>query len=128
MKKMLKLSPVLFLSVILVGCASTITNLTPSRQPRNATGCYPVEVAWDTREQAVRWATLQPVVVVDFGTFPMRPTLGMSNRWEAVIRVPSDKNVVPYHIRFDYDYNTFGKPQKSSRLSPGYRLEILDNK
>ena len=128
MKKMLKLSPLLLLSVVLAGCSSTITNLTPSKQLRNASGCYPVEVAWDTSEQTVRSATLQPVVVVEFATFPMRPTLGMKNRWEAVIRVPPDKTVVPYHIRFDYDYNSFGKPQKSSRLSPGYRLEILDSK
>ena len=128
MNKMFKLSPLLLLSVFLAGCSSTVTNLTPSKQPRNAAGHYPVEVAWDTREQTVRPATLHPFVVVGFESYPMRPTLGMKNRWETVIPVPPDKNAVAYHIRFDYDYNAFGKPQKGSRLSPGYKLEVLDNK
>ena len=123
---MLRLSPLWLVTVLLAGCTSTITNLTPSKQVRNASGMYPVAVEWDTRQQSVRASTLTPYVVVGFESYPMRSTLGMHNRWETVIPVPPDKSVVPYHIRFDYEYNSFGKPEKSSRLSGGYRLEIVE--
>lgn len=126
MSKMTQLFPLVLLAGMLVGCSSTITNLTPSKMPRNASGMYPVEVAWDSRQQTLKTSTLQPVVQVDFQQYPMRPTLGMKNRWETVIPVPPDKNSVNYQIRFDYDYNTFGRPQKNSRLSSGYRLDITD--
>ena len=125
MFKIVRLLPLL--SLLLTGCVhSTITNLTPSRQPRNATGVYPVEVAWDTHQQTVRQETLTPMVVVDFDFFPMRRTVGITNRWEALIPVPAAKNGLNYHFKFDYDYNKFGGPQKSSKLSRGYKLDIVD--
>ncbi|MBI5383987.1 MAG: hypothetical protein HZA90_04800 [Verrucomicrobia bacterium] len=126
MSKMIRLVPLLGLIVWCAGCASTITNLTPSKQTRSATGMYPVEMAWNTRQQTLRPTTLQPYVVVEFQSFPMRPTLGMSNRWETVVAIPGGRNSVNYHFRVDYEYNQFGRPQRSSKLSPGYRLEILD--
>ena len=126
MSNMIRFSALVLLSVLLVGCASTITNLTPSKQPRNATGLYPIEAAWDTRQQTVRPSSLQPYVVAGFESYPMRPTAGVKNRWETLIPVAPNVNTVPYHIRFDYKYNTFGKPKESSRLSPGYELQIID--
>jgi hypothetical protein len=126
MSKMFKWGPVMLLGVLLAGCTSTITNLTPSKQPRNTAGLYPVEVAWDTREQVVRPESLTPYVVVDFESYKMQPTLGMKNRWEAQIPVPADRTVVPYHFRVDYEYNSYGKPKPGSKLSQGYKLEITD--
>ena len=113
-------------SVLMAGCQSTITNLTPTKQSRNSTGLYPVEVAWTTRQQTVRPQTLQPYVMVEFESYPMRRTLGMTNRWETVIPVPPGKNSVGYYFRFNYEYNRFGAPGQDSKLSRGYRLDILD--
>jgi hypothetical protein len=112
--------------MLLAGCSTTITNLTVTRQPRNSTGMYPVEAAWDSTQSTVRLDSIKPYVVVDFNSYPMRPTLGMSNRWETVIPVPPGKNTILYHIRFDFEYNRFGRPGKDSKLSSGYRLDILD--
>jgi hypothetical protein len=126
MSRMLKRLPWLLLTVMLAGCASTITNLTPTTASRNASGMYPIEVAWDTQDETVRPNSLKPYVVQDFETYPMRPTLGISNRWETVILIPTNQSFVTYHIRFDYEYNAWGRPRKNSKLSPGYRLEILD--
>jgi hypothetical protein len=126
MNKMLKLGPVLLLGALLAGCTSTITNLTPSRQARNASGLYPIEVAWDSREQVVRPESLTPYVVVEFESYKMHPTLGMKNRWETAIPVPAGQTVIPYHFRVDYEYNSYGKPKPSSKLSQGYKLEITD--
>ena len=126
MRKCFTLFLLACLILLAAGCASTITNLTPSHQPRNASGMYPIEAAWDTRQQSVRAHTIKPYVLVDFESYPMRPTLGISNRWETVVPVPADQKSINYHFKFDYEYNAMGKPEKGSKLSPGYKLDILD--
>jgi hypothetical protein len=114
-------------AVVLSGCTtSRVTNLTTTRHPRNATGLYPVEFVWDTSQQTVIEGSIKPYVVVGYDFYPMRPSLGISNRWETVIPVPADKNSVFYHFKVDYQYRTFGKPEKSSKLSPSYRMDIVD--
>lgn len=115
------------LAVVLTGCASSrIVNLTPTRQPRNATGLYPVEFAWDSNQQTIIEGSTKPYVVIGFDFYPMRPALNIRNRWETVIPVPPDKNTVFYHFKVDYEYRAIGKPEKSSKLSPSYRLDIVD--
>jgi hypothetical protein len=115
----------LLCAVVLTGCTSSrITNLTPTRQPRNATGVYPVELAWDSNQQSIIESSLKPFVVVGFDFYPMRPALNIKNRWETVIPVPADKNTVIYHFKVDYEYRAMGKGEKSSKLSPEYRLDI----
>src|ERR1041384_6294516 len=114
-------------ALVLAGCASSrITSLTVTRQPRNPTGMYPVEFAWDSNQQTLIAGSVKPYVVVGFDFYPMRPSLGISNRWETVIPVPADKNSITYHFKVDYQYRAFGKPAKSSKLSPSYRLDITD--
>lgn len=115
------------LAVFVGGCAtSMVTNLTPTRQPRNATGMYPVEFKWDSSQQTQIPTSIKPYVVVGTEFYPMRPSIGISNRWETVIPIGPDKTSVVYHFKVDYEYRTFGKPEKSSRLSPSYKLEIID--
>jgi hypothetical protein len=126
MKKMLKWSLLLLWVALLAGCASTITNLTVSRLPRTPTGMYPIEVDWDSQQTSVRPETVQPYVVIGFESYKMRPVLGMQRRWETVVPVPADKNVISYFIRFDYEYHQMGKSHKTSQLSHGYTLEIMD--
>ena len=118
-------------ALVLSGCAtSRITNLTPTRQPRNASGVYPIEFVWDSNETAVIDSSIKPVVIVDMASgsdvYPMRPALNIANRWETVIPAGADKTKVIYRFRVDYEYRTFGKPEKDSRLSQDYRLDIID--
>lgn len=115
-------------ALLLAGCVtSQITNLTTTRQPRNASGVYPIEFVWDSEQQTIIPGSLKPYVVINFEFFPMRPALGISNRWETVIPVTADKNSVVYHFKVDYEYRTFGTPQKSSKLSGmDYKLTIVD--
>jgi hypothetical protein len=126
MSSTFKFSCLIALSVLLVGCTTTITNLSVTKQPRNPTGMYPVEVEWDSTQSTVRMDSIKPFVVLDLNSYPMRPTIGMSNRWETVIPVPPGKATVFYHIRFEYEYNRFGQPGKNSTRSGDYRLDILD--
>jgi len=119
--------PVLLAPLLLAGCATTLTNLTPLRQVRNDNNLYPVEVAFTSRQQSLRWETIQPSVNIGKEFYPMRPTLLMTNRWEALLPVPAGKNVVQYRYKFDFKYNAMGKPpQNDSALSPQYTLRILE--
>ena len=126
MRTFMRFLPVALLALGLAGCATTITNLTPSQQPRNANGLYPVAVAWETRQATIRPQTLTPYVVVGDNAYPLQATPFMSNRWEAVIPVPAEERFAHYHFKIDFEYSRMGKPGKSSMLSQDYTLRILD--
>lgn len=115
------------LSLVLTGCVSSrVTSLTTTRQPRNPAGVYPIEMAWDSNQQALIDGSVKPYVVIGFDQYPMRPALDIKNRFETVVPISADKNTVVYHFKVDYEYRDFGKPSKSSRLSSSYRLDITD--
>jgi len=122
-KKSLILLPVLLL---LAGCAATGTNLSAQRQLRNASNLYPVEVLFDSRQQALRWDSVTATIIVGKDSYPMRRTHLMNNRWEGLISVPAGVNSVSYHYKFDYLYNDFGGPKPASASSRTYTLQILD--
>jgi hypothetical protein len=106
------------------GCASVITNLTPSTLPRNPTGQYLVEMKLDTRQQTMRAETVTPLVVTGFNEYKMRPTPKMVNRWETYIPVATNENLVYYRFKVDYEYNRFGQPGPGSIRSEDYKLTI----
>ena len=112
--------------LLLAGCASTITNISAQRQIRNATNLYPLEVSLDSRQQALKWDTIQASVIVGTESYPMRPVKYMQNRWETVIPVPANVNSVTYHYKFDYQVNEFGGPKKGSASSHSYKLLIVE--
>jgi hypothetical protein len=115
------------LPLCLAGCASSlITNLTPTQQPRNPTGLYPIEMAWATSQQTLRGQTLKPIVVVGFDTYPMQPTLRANDRWEALVPIPAGTNAISYHFKVDYDYSKMGKVGQGSKTSDEYRLFITE--
>jgi hypothetical protein len=114
-------------ALVLSGCVtSQITNLTATRLPRNASGVYPVEFAWDSSQQSIIESSIKPSVIIGTDVYPMRPALSIANRWETVIPIPADKNFTVYHFKVDYQYRDFGRVEKSSRLSNSYRLDIVD--
>jgi hypothetical protein len=121
---MKKLLPLVWLPLVLAGCATTFTNLTPLQQPRNANNLYAVEVAFNSRQQTLRWETIQPQVVVGKDFYPMHPTPLMKNRWEALIPVPAGAGLVHYQYKFEFEYNALGKPKADSANSPTYTLKI----
>jgi len=118
----------LIVPMLLAGCRATFTNLTPEQQSRNTNNLYTVEVALDSRQQTMRWDSIKPQIVVGSDFYPMRPTLLMTNRWEGLVPVPHNTNLVHYRYKFDYNYNAMGKPKPDSALSPEYTLRILENK
>jgi len=125
LKKFLPWLPVL----LLAGCSTTatFTRMTPSEQPRNADNLYPVEVAFNSQQQSIRWDSIHPYVIVHGQSFPMRPVAIVQNRWEGLVPVPPAASEVTYRFKFDYLYNTFGAdPQPDSSWSPIYSLKVLD--
>jgi hypothetical protein len=118
--------PLLALSLLLTGCATQLTNLTPQQQVRNTNNLYSVEVAFNTRQQTVRWQSIQPKIIVGTESYDMRPTPYMTNRWEGLIPVPPETSIIHYHYRFDFRYNRMGNPGNDNAISPDYTLRILD--
>ena len=123
LKRMLS---VVFASLLLVGCTSTFTNLTPTHQTRNPNNLYPVEVAMNSRQQTLRWDSIHPQIIVANESYPMRATKLMTNRWEGLVPVPPGTSLVHYRYKFDFDYNAFGKPKPDSAMSPEYTLRISE--
>ena len=124
MKKTLMLLPLL---LMLAGCSSLSTNLSAQRQLRNANNLYPVEVSFDSRQQSLRWDSIQVSVMVGKESYPMRRTHLMNNRWEGLVPVPAGEKSVSYFYKFNYNYTDFGKVGKASAASRTYKLQILDN-
>jgi hypothetical protein len=116
------------LALGLVGCVtSSFTNLTPSELPRNPTGQYLIECAWESNQQTVRPETIKPYVIVGFDAYEMRRVPKLTNRWETYIPVPAGQNAVRYHFKVDYEYSKFGKkPGKASVISPEYKLMVVE--
>ena len=121
-----KILPVLVASLLFAGCAARFTNLSPHEQPRNANNLYPVEVQFDTRQQSIRWDSIEPYVVVGEHSYPMRKIEPLRNRWECLVPVPAATPSVEYRYKFDFYYNKFGGPQFDTLISPKFNLWISD--
>jgi hypothetical protein len=121
-----KFLPVLSV-LLLAGCASTFTELTPLQQPRNSNNLYPVEVAFNSTQESLRWETIQPFVLANGETYPLRQVPLVHNRWEGFVPVPPGVNSIDYRFKFAYKYNSVGAPpQAASAISPVYKLNIVD--
>lgn len=120
-----KILPFLLLP-FLAGCATEITNLTPRQQTRNPNNLYPVEVAFASRQQNVRWDSVKPTVIVNGQPFEMHPTQLMTNRWEGFVPAPAGAAAIKYHYRVDFNVNGFGKVSAENAVSQDYMLKILD--
>ena len=124
LKKLLMLLPVL----LLAGCTTgQFTRLTPNQQPRNPNNLYPVEVAFNSDQQALRWDSIKAFVVVNGQPLPLRPVPLVRNRWEGLVPVTPPANSVNYKFKFDYLYNNFGSvPQPNSEASKTFTLKIVE--
>jgi hypothetical protein len=113
--------------LLLTGCAATFTNVSALQQPRNANNVYPVEVAFNSQQQSLRWESIHPFVVANGQLYDMRLTPMMTNRWEGYVPVPPGVNEVTYRYKFEYLYNDIGKgPSTGNALSREYKLTILN--
>jgi hypothetical protein len=112
--------------LLLTGCSTSMTNLTPHSLPRNPSNLYPFEVEFATNEKSIRENTLRPYVMIGTELYPMKRTPMLKNRFEAAIPIPAQTNYVYYRYKFDYDYDRIPSAGVSSRLSPTYQLEIVD--
>ena len=113
-------------SLFLMGCSTTLTNLTPRQHTRNANGLYPVEVMWESKAARIIDDTMKGYVVVGQDAYPMQRSPMLTNRWETFLPVPADKEFVNYRFKFDYEYVKIPARQASSKLSDPYQLQIVD--
>jgi hypothetical protein len=121
-----KILLLVFAPLLLAGCTSTFTNLTPLQQSRNTNNLYPVEVAMTSKQQSLRWDSIHPQIQVGKDYYPMQQTRLMTNRWEGLVPVPAGQDSVRYRYKFDFDYNGFGGPRPDSAISPEYTLKVTE--
>ena len=121
---MKKVLPLLVAPLLLAGCTTTFTNLSPSQQTRNPDNQYRVEVAMASRQQSLRWDTIKPQIIVGKDAYPMRLTPLMTNRWEGWVPVPAGVNQINYRYKFDFNYNALGRPGADSAMSREYTLKV----
>jgi hypothetical protein len=109
------------------GCASRITNLTPSALPKESSGLYHFEVEWTStqRSRELRPDTIKGFVVIDEKFYPMERVARMKDRWEAEVPVSDANNTVFYQYKWEYGTAGFGKVVPNSIRSPQHRLEIF---
>ena len=110
---------------LLSGCSS-ITNLTPSSLPRNSQGLYPVEAAWSTSRQAIKPSTIRPSVIVDSEAYVMEPVPVVKNRWQVLVPVQPDADMLNYRFKFDYRVKSMPQAYPESKLSKPFQLQIVD--
>ncbi len=117
----------LLLPMLLVaGCQTTVTNLTPREQIRNANGLYPFEAAWHSNQATIRENSIKAFLIIGLESYPMQPTSLVKNRWETLAPVPANESFISYRYKFEYNYNRIPEPGMDSRLSPPYTLHIID--
>ncbi len=121
-----KLLALAVLPLLFTGCTSTITNLTPRQHVRNTSGLYHFEFQWDTRQQSVVPDSLKPYVRIGTEFYPMQKVPVVANRWETEVPIPADEKLIHYQFKVDYQFLSVPVRRNSSRLSPGYRLEIIE--
>ena len=122
-----KIFAMLLLPALLAGCSS-ITNLTPSKYQRDASGFYRVEAEWKSSRQVIRPESFEPLVVVNFDTYPMRPVALVQDRWEAYSH-PAGQGlgVLPLQVRFQGQLH-FQAPCRQPDVPRVPELKILEKK
>ncbi len=123
---MKKILPLGLIPLLLAGCSTAISNLTPGQLNRSATGMYPFEVAWDSTEQCIVKDSIVPYVYVEWQRYPMQPTPLLKNRWEALVPIPANTDYVNYHYKFDYQYRSIPVVRSNSVNSKPYQLHIIN--
>jgi len=118
---------ILVLAFLASGCTTTtLTNLTPKEMPRNPNGLYQFEVIWDSNQQSIVKDSIKGYVVIGTEMFSMKKTPLLKNRWEGLVPIPADKDLVNYYYKFDYQYRSFPDRRYNSKLSPPYELKIVN--
>jgi uncharacterized protein YceK len=115
------------LAFVFTGC-TTVTNLTATKEPRNATGLYRVETTWTTDQATIISESIRVFVVIGTQLTPMTPVPVVQNRWEAFLPVPPDQNSIRYRFKYDFDYNAMGGRRKDSILSQEFKLNVADKR
>ncbi len=107
----------------LTGCVtSSVTNLTPRFQDRNAENVYPVEIEFNSNLRTIRQETVRPYVQVDDDNYLMRRTPVVKHRWETLIPVSPDQSVLNYRVKVDFTYDSLPEPKVNSVLAGPFQL------
>ena len=111
---------------LVTGCTTTtITNLTPSQLKKAANNYYLFEVEFTSNQRSIIRDTIKPQLILGTESFPMQRGPVLNDRWETLVPITNSLPMVYYQFKVDFDYQGIPVPRQNSRLSPMYKLEIL---
>lgn len=107
------------------GCAvSRNTNLTPRSLPMAVDSSYLFETTFTSDRRGVDPESVKAWVMIDLQLYPMQRVPNTENRFEALIPLPPDRNIVRYNYKFEYVYAGTSARLFDSKISPEYTLAI----
>jgi hypothetical protein len=129
MSKKLTILCSLLLPLFMAGCASSsISNLTPSQYPRNASGLYHFEASWTTTQTTIMPETITAAVQIGDNRYEMHHVALVQDRWETFVPIPADSDEIFYHYKFDFMVGEMGGPRPDSLMSKEYKMRIVPPK
>lgn len=126
LKLFLKVSTAL-VTLVLVGCTPTITNITNDSIPQNASGLYTVSMAVSTDNGAVIEESYAPMVVINGERHPMAPSDLGPNVFDYDYPMPEGAAEAKYYFILDYDVDYHGSPGARQITSDIYAF-VLTNR
>ena len=116
----------LFASLLLVGCDLRITNLTPETVPENPSGYYDIQVLIEPTGSKVLADTIEPFIVIDGQTFPMRPSAAGPNIFEYEYRLPPNRREARYYFQVDYQMEKNQVATKHQEITDVQEFRLTD--
>lgn len=116
----------LLFGVLLGGCRTGVTNLTPSQHLRNENHLYPIESEFVSNDATIMRETVRAQVLVGLEAYEMRRTPLMTNRWETLVPIPDGQQSIHYRVKYTYKRRGIPNPIEDSKLGPVLRLDVAD--
>lgn len=113
------------LALLGLGCTSSRnTNLTPRSPEASAESTYLFETTFGTQRRGVTPEKVKAWVVIGLNLYPMQPVPNTVNRFEALLPLPTDREVLRYRYKFEFLYPGVLDNKINSTMSPEYELQV----
>jgi len=87
---------------------------------------YSFSVEWASKQRALIDESVKVYVVMGNKKYEMRRTPMLPERWETLVPVDENEDLVNYRYRFDYEYKGIPATRNNTIESNPYTLIILD--
>lgn len=116
----------LCLSLLLCGCKTTFTNLTPQQVPQNPSGIYTLSFAAKIGESDVAKDSIEGFITIDGERHPMRETSPGSRVFEYEYAIPQNRQHATYFYEMQYKVNVHDSERERYAVSEYQNLQLTN--